>query len=158
MTDSGEVIVLNPSYWADRPVQLAELLGRGTFNPIGDPSGETPDPETVLTVVDPGYWASQSRELEEVLKVASGRLAEQGQEAGGLAPGAASGGEGRLTLSVEEAAIALGISRAFAYESVRRGDIPHIKIGRRLLVPKKALERLLASAMPENPDDETPDA
>ena len=31
----------------------------------------------------------------------------------------------RLTYSVEEAATVLGISRAFAYEPVQRGDIPH---------------------------------
>jgi excisionase family DNA binding protein len=52
----------------------------------------------------------------------------------------------RLTLSVEEAAEALGISRALAYESVRRGEIPNIKIGRRILVPRVALDRLLESA------------
>ena len=30
----------------------------------------------------------------------------------------------RLTLTVEEVAATLGISRAFAYEAVRRGEIP----------------------------------
>lgn len=56
----------------------------------------------------------------------------------------------RLTLTVEEAAAALGISRAFAYEAVRRGDIPCIRIGRRVLVPRAALERLIdgGSALP----------
>ncbi len=49
----------------------------------------------------------------------------------------------RLTLTVEEAAATLGISRAFAYESVARGDIPSIRIGRRILVPKAALEKML---------------
>jgi excisionase family DNA binding protein len=59
----------------------------------------------------------------------------------------------RLTLTVEEAATVLGISRAFAYESVRRGDLPHVKIGRRLLIPRAALTRLLDAAMPaENQD------
>jgi len=51
----------------------------------------------------------------------------------------------RLTLTVEEAAMALGISRAFAYECVARGDIPCIRIGRRILIPKVALEKLLGS-------------
>ncbi len=53
----------------------------------------------------------------------------------------------RLTLTVEEAAATLGISRAFAYEAVRRGEIPSIRIGRRVLVPRAALERLLDDDM-----------
>ena len=40
----------------------------------------------------------------------------------------------------------LGISRAFAYDAVRRGEIPAIKIGRRILVPKLALDRLLETS------------
>ena len=48
-----------------------------------------------------------------------------------------------LTLTVEEAAAALGISRAFAYEAVARGEIPCIRIGGRILVPRIALERML---------------
>jgi excisionase family DNA binding protein len=51
----------------------------------------------------------------------------------------------RLTLSVEEAADALGISRALAYEAVKNGQIPHIRIGKRILVPKAALDRLLGA-------------
>ncbi len=49
-----------------------------------------------------------------------------------------------LTFTVEEAAEMLGISRTFAYEAVRRGELPAIRIGRRLLVPRAALVRLLA--------------
>ena len=52
----------------------------------------------------------------------------------------------RSTLTVEEAAEILGLSRAFTYEAVNRGEIPSIRIGRRILVPKVALERLLNSA------------
>jgi excisionase family DNA binding protein len=52
--------------------------------------------------------------------------------------------EDRLTRTVEEAAKALGISRAIAYEAVNNGDIPTIRIGRRILVPKAALNRLLS--------------
>ncbi len=51
-----------------------------------------------------------------------------------------------LTYSVEEAARVLGIGRNGAYEAVRRGDIPSIRIGKRYLIPKAALERLLSSA------------
>jgi excisionase family DNA binding protein len=60
--------------------------------------------------------------------------------------GFSSGSSERLTMSVEEVARALGISRAFAYEAVHRGDIPHIKIGKRMLVPRAALARVLAAA------------
>jgi len=52
----------------------------------------------------------------------------------------------RLTLTVEEAAQALGISRAFAYESVAKGEIPCIRIGKRILIPKIALDKLLEGA------------
>lgn len=52
----------------------------------------------------------------------------------------------RLTLSVEEAAQMLGISRALAYELVRRGDLPRLQLGRRIVVPRRALEELVAGA------------
>ena len=42
------------------------------------------------------------------------------------------------------AATILGISRGSAYEAARRGDIPTIRLGRRLVVPTAALRRLLA--------------
>lgn len=54
------------------------------------------------------------------------------------------------TLSVEEAAVVLGIGRNQAYEGVRTGEIPSIRIGKRLLVPKAALERMLAEAKPKS--------
>ncbi|HEY3090682.1 MAG TPA: helix-turn-helix domain-containing protein [Jatrophihabitantaceae bacterium] len=47
------------------------------------------------------------------------------------------------TVTVEEAGDALGVSRASAYEGVRKGEIPSIKIGRRIVVPTAALRRLL---------------
>ncbi len=50
----------------------------------------------------------------------------------------------RMTFTVEEAAKMLGIGRGLAYEAVRRGEIPTVRIGRRLLVSRSALERLLA--------------
>jgi len=52
----------------------------------------------------------------------------------------------KLTFSVREAAEALGVSRNSAYSGVLRGDIPHVKVGKRILVPRRALEELLASA------------
>ena len=49
----------------------------------------------------------------------------------------------RKTTTVEAAARILGIGRSSAYEAVRRGEIPSIKIGRRVLVPVAALQTLL---------------
>ena len=54
------------------------------------------------------------------------------------------GRDAKLTLSVEEAAKVLGISRGLAYDAVRRGEIPSISIGRRKLVSRAVLQRLLA--------------
>jgi excisionase family DNA binding protein len=53
----------------------------------------------------------------------------------------------RLTLSVVEAARALGISRASAYSAIHEGRIPAIRVSkRRLVVPVSALRRLLDEA------------
>lgn len=49
----------------------------------------------------------------------------------------------RLTITVEEAARLLGISRAFAYLLVARNELPSLKLGRRVVIPRRALERLL---------------
>lgn len=49
----------------------------------------------------------------------------------------------RKTYKIEEAGRLLGIGRNQAYEAAKRGDFPTLKIGRRLLVPKAALDRLL---------------
>ena len=54
----------------------------------------------------------------------------------------------RLTLNVEEAAKLLGIGRNLAYDRVKTGEIPAIKIGRRFLVPRSALEKLLSDPKP----------
>jgi excisionase family DNA binding protein len=53
--------------------------------------------------------------------------------------------EGRATMTVEEAARELGIGRGLAYELARRGEIPTLRLGRRLIVPVAALKRLLAT-------------
>jgi excisionase family DNA binding protein len=49
----------------------------------------------------------------------------------------------RKTKTIPEAAAELGISRNQGYLAAKRGEIPTIKIGRRLLVPTVALEKLL---------------
>ena len=50
---------------------------------------------------------------------------------------------GKLTLTVEEVAIMLGISRGLAYEMVRLDKIPAVRFGKRILVPLRSLERVL---------------
>lgn len=47
------------------------------------------------------------------------------------------------TLTIEAAAKELGISRHTAYQCAKEGQIPTIKMGRRLLVPRVRLEALL---------------
>ncbi|MFA5055574.1 MAG: helix-turn-helix domain-containing protein [Dehalococcoidia bacterium] len=49
----------------------------------------------------------------------------------------------KMTLNVEEAAKLLGISRNLAYQLAREGKLPTIRFGRRMLVPCRALERML---------------
>jgi excisionase family DNA binding protein len=49
----------------------------------------------------------------------------------------------RLTYTVVAAARLLGICRNTAYQLVASNQIPTIRLGRRLLVPKAALDRLL---------------
>jgi excisionase family DNA binding protein len=53
-----------------------------------------------------------------------------------------------VTLTVEEAARVLGISRTLAYDLVTRGELPVVRLGRRIVVPRRALESLLDSAWP----------
>ena len=49
----------------------------------------------------------------------------------------------RLVYSVAEAGKLLNLSRGSTYEGIRTGQIPSVKIGRRILVPRAALDRLL---------------
>ena len=46
------------------------------------------------------------------------------------------------TVSVQQAAELLGISRNHAFRCVQRGEIPAIRVGRRLLIPTSLLEGL----------------
>jgi excisionase family DNA binding protein len=55
--------------------------------------------------------------------------------------------ENRWCVSVPEAAKMLGISRNFAYELIRQGKLPYVKFGKRILIPKTALEKMLAQGV-----------
>ncbi len=49
----------------------------------------------------------------------------------------------RLCVTVPEAAEMLGISRNFAYQLVKEGKLPSIRFGKRILIPRVALEKML---------------
>lgn len=143
---ADSVIVVNPASWASRPHELAPFLAAAGGMPEGTrtvPDTSGAPPTTMLSLADSLFWSLNLDELADALRVA---VAEGPATAGGTSRGsvgAAPTSQERLTLTVEEAAAVLGISRAFAYDAVRRGEIPAIKIGRRILVPKLALNRLL---------------
>ena len=52
----------------------------------------------------------------------------------------------KLTLTVSQTANLLGLSRNSVYQGIFAGEIPHIKVGKRILVPRIALECLLNGA------------
>ena len=70
--------------------------------------------------------------------------AQGGRPLGSIVPGA------QLVLRVAEAGELLGISRAFAYELVARGELPVIRLGRRIVVPKAALLAMVDLAVQTN--------
>lgn len=47
------------------------------------------------------------------------------------------------TMSVDAAARYLGISRSHAYDLVRAGEIPHLKLGRRIVIPRRELDAMI---------------
>jgi excisionase family DNA binding protein len=49
----------------------------------------------------------------------------------------------RLVFTVAEAAYLINVSRAFAYELVARGELPSIRLGRRIVIPRIGLQKLL---------------
>lgn len=55
--------------------------------------------------------------------------------------------EKRLCLTVPEAAAMLGLSRNFGYELVKQGQLPAIRLGKRLLIPRAALEKMLEKSV-----------
>lgn len=150
MTEANppEVTVINAGSWAARPEQLARLLARSAGGAvIPDPAGQPADPSTLAAVTDPAFWSGEPGALADALRsLVLPEVGDGGATGGDRSAGVITTGPDRLTLTVEEAAATLGISRASAYEAVRRGEIPAIRIGRRVLVPRVALDRLLGAA------------
>ena len=52
-------------------------------------------------------------------------------------------GDGKLCYTIPEAAVLLGFSRNFGYELARRGEIPIIRFGKRMVVPKAKFDKML---------------
>lgn len=52
------------------------------------------------------------------------------------------------TMSIPDAAVLLGVSRSAAYRAVTRGEIPSVRVGRRLLIPTAKLYHLLGWSYP----------
>lgn len=52
--------------------------------------------------------------------------------------------ESKMTVSVEEMAEMLGISRSVAYQLIKQSDFPVVRVSeRRLIIPVKSLEKWL---------------
>ena len=49
----------------------------------------------------------------------------------------------REVFTVDEAGEILGLSRASAFAAVSRGEIPSIRVGKRLIIPRRPLEKML---------------
>lgn len=54
--------------------------------------------------------------------------------------------EEKIVYTVFEAAEILGLSIPSTYQGIENGEIPHIRIGRRILIPKSALDKMLLEA------------
>lgn len=59
--------------------------------------------------------------------------------------------ENCLTFSIQEAGAVLGLGRDASYAAVANGDIPVIRLGKRLRVPKAAIERMIEAACNAKP-------
>ena len=53
----------------------------------------------------------------------------------------------RVCMTVPEAAEMLGISRNHAYELARRGKLPVIRLGKRLIIPRTGFEKWLEESL-----------
>ncbi|HVA09559.1 MAG TPA: helix-turn-helix domain-containing protein [Acidimicrobiales bacterium] len=144
----AEVTVVNATSWSEKSDQLAQLLARSAGGGvIPDPGGTSPDPDRLAGITDPIFWSGEPSVLRDALRALALPDLGASSPSDHRSSGVIATGPDRLKLTVEEAAATLGTSRASAYEAVRRGEIPAIRIGRRVLVPRMALDRMLS--MPE---------
>ena len=57
----------------------------------------------------------------------------------------------RAMLNMSETAKVLGLGLTSTRNAVRRGDIPSVRIARRILIPKAAIDQMLAAKAPNAP-------
>ena len=50
-----------------------------------------------------------------------------------------------LVFTVTETARLLGISRSHAYDLIAAGDLRHLRLGRRIVIPRHTIETLLGT-------------
>ena len=53
-----------------------------------------------------------------------------------------------ILLSVRQAAQLMGVGKTLTWELIRSGALPSIKLGRRTLIPRKAIEQLARAHEP----------
>ena len=58
--------------------------------------------------------------------------------------------EEKLTMTIDEAGVLLGIGRSLAYQMAHNGQLPVIRLGKRYLVSRKAFEAMLDVKPSEN--------
>lgn len=54
----------------------------------------------------------------------------------------------KIRYAVGELAVKLGLSTETVYRGIQRGEIPHLRVGRRIILPKTAIDAWLANAEP----------
>jgi len=59
----------------------------------------------------------------------------------------------KQTVTIKEAAQQLGLGHNAIYRAAKNGQIPSIRIGNRILVPKAVMQRLLADPGPQEPTE-----
>ncbi len=60
----------------------------------------------------------------------------------------------KLTVTVEEAGVLLGIGRGLAYEMAKTGRLPVLRFGKRMVVPRRLLDEMLETAINYQPVNE----
>lgn len=103
----------------------------------GDGAAQRQWPEGVVEHREAGHHATEVQMQEQRRESAGTPAASTEKATESLVA------EQRLTWTVPEVARLLGISKDSAYEAAHRGELPVRVIGRRMLVPRAALLRLL---------------
>lgn len=99
----------------------------------------------LASIADGSFRDGVSRMVQHYHDRMRPRTAEGKNLTGHPASDEALTGDGPLTLSIPEAAKILRISRPTAYSLANQGKIPVVRLGRRLIVPRKRLNDLLSS-------------